>query len=270
MYPDGSTESNGSVKSMKKQAQTEEMDLQGGPYLFIKSPNLQKILMKVHLERYVTAHNWLAEHFQGRPVRILDLACGTGYGSKILSALSEVIGVDISHEVITHANQHQKTPRTTFMVGDAENPKFLDGLGRFDAVVSLATIEHLEDHSRYIHWVRKSLKREGVFVVSFPSTFTRDWNVDHLRDISRQTARDLFRDCGFDIKRTFYQADRLPIRTIIHEARTNEALPAPPLGRWVAYYLRHPDHMARRAYQIIFGGGVLFEHQQYLLSPAGG
>jgi len=252
---------------MKKAAQTEEMDLHGGPYLFIKSPGLQSILMKVHLERYVKAQNWLAEYFQGKPVRILDLACGTGYGSKILSALGEVIGVDNNQEVIHHATDHQKNANTTFVVGDAENHHFLETLGRFDAVVSLATIEHLEDHFRYLHWVRKSLKLGGVFVVSFPSTFTRDWNEDHLRDIPPQTVHDLFRGCGFKIKKAFYQADRLPIQTVIHEARTNKELPAPPLGRWIAYYIRRPDHMIRRVYQIVFGGGVLFAHQQYLLVP---
>jgi SAM-dependent methyltransferase len=247
----------------------EELDSKGGPYLFIKFHGLQSILARVHLERYRMAHEWLAEHFGGRKARILDLACGTGYGSKLLSSVGEVLGVDLDSKVVAHANLHYKTADVSFEVGNADDGRFLDSLGAFDAVVSLATIEHLEDHHRFLAWVKKILRPGGAFVVSFPSTFTRDWAAPHhRRDISRRAARRLFRRCGFEIMRSFYQADRLNTRHIIQEVRTNKELPAPPLGQWIAYYLRRPDHLVRRAYQIIAGGGVLFAHQQYLLFPS--
>ncbi|MFN2273116.1 MAG: methyltransferase domain-containing protein [Anaerolineae bacterium] len=247
----------------------EELCSQGGPYLFIKTSGLQRILIKVHLERYHKAREWLVEHFQGRGVRILDLACGTGYGSRLLASVGEVVGVDMDEEVVEHANRHYKTENTSFEVGNADDVNFLDHLGTFDVVVSLATIEHLEDHYRFLAWVKRILRPGGASIISCPSTFTRDWAAPHhRRDISCRAARRLFQKCGFEIVKAFHQRDRLSVRHILRELRTNEELPAPPLRHWIVYYLRRPDHLLMRAYQIVLGGGILFAHQQYLLFPS--
>lgn len=243
------------------------VSLTEGVYLFIKSKGLRGTLNKINAERYYKARYWLAEHFPARRIRILDLACGTGFGSKILSSLGRVVGVDIDEDAIGYARQNYKDANICFKVGNGDDPGFLQSLGRFDAVASFATVEHLDNHHHFFDWVYGALHRGGAFVVSFPSAFTLDWAAPHhKRDISRAAARHLFRRHGFNIHKNFFQVDRLDMRHIIRESRTNENLPSPSLRKFLSYYLGRPDHFIRRMYQITVGGGVLFAHQQYLLT----
>ncbi len=237
----------------------DEMDL---------SNQMQRLALRNHLERYHVSHDWIAAHFNGRKPRILDLACGTGFGSEILADAGEVVGVDISEESLEYANRNYRDANTSFKLGNADDSKFLETLGEFDAVVSLETVEHLDNHYDYLKWVRKALRPGGALVVSFPCTFTMDWATPHhKRDISLRSARRMFDECGFRILKRFNQTDRLPMHHMLHEARTNPDIPAPPLSQWVKYYLRRPDHMLRRLFQMTAGGGLLLAHQQYLLEP---
>ena len=57
------------------------------------------------------------------------------------------------------------------------------------------------------------------------------------------------------------------MRDLWLEIHENPGIPVPPIKQWIAYYLGHPHHFARRAYQMTFGKGILFEDQEYLLSP---
>ena len=151
----------------------------------------------------------------GKKLRILDLACGTGFGSEVLSEVGDVVGVDISQDSLDYANSNYRNERTTYILGNADDVSFLQSLGKFDAIISLETVEHLADHYEYLRWARQALNPEGVLILSFPSTFTMDWAVPHhKRDITRTQARRLFSDCGFDIKNRFNQADRLGMHVL--------------------------------------------------------
>lgn len=73
-----------------------------------------------HINRY---------HFASRLVRnkeVLDIACGTGYGSDYLikNGAESVIGVDISEEAIDYANNNYKNENLTFIIGDATKLPF--------------------------------------------------------------------------------------------------------------------------------------------------
>jgi 2-polyprenyl-3-methyl-5-hydroxy-6-metoxy-1,4-benzoquinol methylase len=238
-------------------------------YLFIKSNKLQSALAQVHIERYEKARNWIRElHGLPKP-RILDIACGTGYGSEILAEAGEVVGIDLDEETIRFADINKKNREITYMVGDAEDHSFLGTLGKFDCIVSLATIEHLDDHQKYLSWAREALIPGGHLIISFPYTFTLDWAAPHhKRDISKRAARQLFHHCGFTVQKDWFQKRRLKLRNILAEKATNNDLPIPPLYHWITYYLSHPHHFARRLFQMSIGGGILFTQQEYLLTPA--
>lgn len=77
--------------------------------------------------------------------RVLDLACGVGYGSKILAEASHhVVAVDCSDEAIEYAQEHYAHERVSFHCQRAD---WIEGLeaGQFDAVVCFETIEHIEE-----------------------------------------------------------------------------------------------------------------------------
>ena len=73
--------------------------------------------------------------------KFLDLGCGAGYDSKIMSKLgARVTGVDISEKLIEIAKKN--VPACNFYVGDINEP--MTKLGKFDGVVCLATIIHVD------------------------------------------------------------------------------------------------------------------------------
>jgi 2-polyprenyl-3-methyl-5-hydroxy-6-metoxy-1,4-benzoquinol methylase len=91
-----------------------------------------------HVKRYE-----FAKQFINKENTVLDIACGTGYGSKIISSNCKyIIGVDISNEAIQYAINKYKSRNAEFFIGDFFENKFTK-----DIVVSFETIEHISNHS---------------------------------------------------------------------------------------------------------------------------
>ena len=91
--------------------------------------------------RHLVVYDWIAARVGGG--RVLDMACGEGYGSSVLagSALS-VIGLDANQEAYEHARLRYRSANLSFERGMVET---FGELGSFDAVVFLQTIEHVFD-----------------------------------------------------------------------------------------------------------------------------
>lgn len=114
-----------------------------------------------HVSRYVFASALCA----GK--RVLDIACGEGYGSAMLAQVaSDVVGVDIDEASVAHAAASYGREGLRFEVGSCE--KIPAKKGSFDVVVSFETIEHIEDHAAFLREVRRVLRPGGVFVCSTP------------------------------------------------------------------------------------------------------
>jgi 2-polyprenyl-3-methyl-5-hydroxy-6-metoxy-1,4-benzoquinol methylase len=95
----------------------------------------------------------------------LDLFCGNGYGSWLLSSSRIVLGIDGSADAIRQAEAHFRTPRTHFSVGyyPFELP-----VAAFDFVVSLESIEHVADGAALFKALADSLKPGGTLIFSTP------------------------------------------------------------------------------------------------------
>lgn len=114
-----------------------------------------------HLHRYALAMS-LAK---GKSV--LDIACGEGYGSNILSQVAEkVAGVDISEESVNHAQKKYKSRNLSFKVGSTSQIPFPDG--SFDLVVSFETLEHHDEHQQMMNEIKRVLTPTGVLIISSP------------------------------------------------------------------------------------------------------
>lgn len=116
-----------------------------------------------HLHRYAFAKRYV----KGK--KVLDLACGEGYGSYILSEDAEqVIGIDLDGDIINHASSKYIRTNIEFMQGSIlEVP--IEGKGLFDVIVCFEAIEHIEDHKRLLREVKRLLKENGSFIVSTPN-----------------------------------------------------------------------------------------------------
>ena len=98
----------------------------------------------------------------------LDAACGSGYGTKILSyKAKKAIGIDYSNKALLIARLFYHQPKIRYQHMDCYNLKFKDSY--FDKVVSLETIEHLADAELFLAQVQRILKPRGVFIVSTPN-----------------------------------------------------------------------------------------------------
>ena len=115
-----------------------------------------------HIERYKFASDFV------KSKRVLDIACGVGYGSYILSKAGahSVIGCDIMKSNIEYANAHYSDEKTSFLVKDAKVP--IDE-GEFDVVVSFETIEHVDDCYSVLSNLKNSLSENGMLIISSPN-----------------------------------------------------------------------------------------------------
>ena len=133
------------------------LDFTGERYV----PELEGQIALEHLHRYAIARE-LAVHQV-----VLDIACGEGYGSNSLADVaSQVIGVDVDEETVTHARNKYAGNNLVFRHGSAsEIPVESDSI---DLVVSFETIEHHDKHVEMLAEIKRVLKPDGVLVISSP------------------------------------------------------------------------------------------------------
>ena len=104
--------------------------------------------------------------------RVLDIACGVGYGSEILLKqnpnIDKLIGIDIDKESIDYAKANYSFIETSYYVDDALNPELSEKYGTFDAIISFETIEHFHGDNIFIKNLYNLLKPDGTLIISTP------------------------------------------------------------------------------------------------------
>jgi ubiquinone/menaquinone biosynthesis C-methylase UbiE len=118
-----------------------------------------------HWHRYAFARRFVA----GK--RVLDAACGEGYGTALLAkAASTIVGVDIDEATIAHARaRYGDDARVRFVEGSCSELPLPDA--SIDVVVSFETIEHLHDYDqpRMLAEFARVLTPDGIVVISSPN-----------------------------------------------------------------------------------------------------
>ena len=100
--------------------------------------------------------------------RVLDAACGEGYGSALLAGrAAQVTGVDLSPAAVDHATQRYARGNLRFVAGSVTALPLPDA--SVDVVVSFETIEHLEPQAAMLAEFRRVLAADGVLVISSPN-----------------------------------------------------------------------------------------------------
>lgn len=123
-------------------------------------------LFAQHLVRYATVKDLVG----GK--RVLDVACGAGYGARLLSdwGAAEVVGVDKSAEAIATAVRLFDGPGRRFLEGDAEClATLLETEAPFDVIVSFETVEHLVHPERLLEALGRLRAPNGSVAISCPN-----------------------------------------------------------------------------------------------------
>lgn len=95
--------------------------------------------------------------------RLLDVACGPGYGAGAAAARgAEALGIDFADSMVAEATR--KFPGIKFQTDDAEKLSFEDDT--FDAVICPFGLAHMEDPDSAIREAFRVLKNKGRYAFS--------------------------------------------------------------------------------------------------------
>jgi 2-polyprenyl-3-methyl-5-hydroxy-6-metoxy-1,4-benzoquinol methylase len=153
-----------------------------------------QIRLQEHLRRYAAIRRFIYG-------RVLDFACGCGYGTHLLATnpeISTIVGVDKDEESIKWAGQEYETTKCKFLCQDVTTLN-----QKFDTLVSLETIEHFEDNSIY-HSVIENCQIDQI-IISYPNKKSTHFNPFHVRDLNIQQVCNVFQD--FILYHTFVLGD---------------------------------------------------------------
>ena len=148
------------------------------------TPECVREIWYEHWHRYVFARGFV------RGKRVLDAACGEGYGSALLAGeASSVLGMDLDEAAIAHARaRYGERANLRFMSGDCTA---LDlPAASLDVVVSFETLEHVHAQQALIAGFARVLTDDGVLLVSSPDKRTYSdisgfRNEFHVRELYR-------------------------------------------------------------------------------------
>tara|TARA_B100000161_G_scaffold177678_1_gene127812 strand:+ start:469 stop:1197 length:729 start_codon:yes stop_codon:yes gene_type:complete len=99
-------------------------------------------------------------------IRILDIGCGGGLLCEPLSKLgAEVVGIDASEKNIKIAKLHSRENnlKINYFCASPENFKIK---GKFDVILNMEIVEHVENVNFFLNQSTKFLKKKGLMFVA--------------------------------------------------------------------------------------------------------
>jgi 2-polyprenyl-3-methyl-5-hydroxy-6-metoxy-1,4-benzoquinol methylase len=138
-----------------------------GERVIPKLMNSDNGLLREHIKRYEFASEFVSG-------RVLDIACGVGYGTQILmerdnlGKIEHILGVDNDIETIEYAKINYPNEKVSYLVKDATEEGLVTKLDSFDTIISFETLEHVEKDELFIRNLQSLLKPSGKLIISTP------------------------------------------------------------------------------------------------------
>lgn len=119
--------------------------------------------------RYEHLHRYFFSSQFTKNKKVLDLACGEGYGSSILARTAKlVIGLDIDKETINNAQKKYSSQENLRFIKDSMiDIKLLEE--KFDVVICFEALEHIIEHDKLMKQIKKLLFPSGILLISTPN-----------------------------------------------------------------------------------------------------
>lgn len=166
------------------------------------TPNISEI-RRDHVARYEFAAKQIPTHS-----RVIDFACGIGYGSRILSechGYTDVFAFDVDVETLKYATDNYSHPSLFYFQADGNCPPELPAA---DLAVSFETIEHIENPRPLL----KALRSAPRLIASVPNEDVMPWQREdgattmfHFRHYTKAQFVALLHECGWEVREWYGQ-----------------------------------------------------------------
>ncbi len=177
----------------------------------------QRTIANTYVKRYIVPHAFMYQKYlAGKMINlvkpkglILDNGCGPGFFCKYFLKDYDVVGIDVSEDMLVHARENLKK----VVQGNAESLPFPDN--NFNTVFARSLIHHLENPQRGVNEIFRVLKNNGR--VLFADTFctpvsyiprkilslTSFFSKDH-KNLKEGELVNLIKDSGLKIEKIEY------------------------------------------------------------------
>jgi len=204
--------------------------------------------IELHLERYAFARRHLV------PGTLLDMACGVGYGTAALASgnphVSTAVGVDVSQAAVDYARRRYENGHISFESADALT--YAPGV-RFDNIVSLETVEHVEDPVMLFARFSELLAPGGRLIASVPVTPSVDANPHHKSNFTVATFQRLAAPHALKLLGRLDQTQ--PFNPVALARKTEPRAHGMRRGM-TRFYIEHPSHFFLRLWSTLADGFV--------------
>lgn len=181
--------------------------------LFIRHPSWNtKEPNQDESKRWDIIETYINNQYQNnQKLDILDLGCGRGWLSNLLSKYGKVTGIEPVEKVVDYARKI--FPEINFLAGSTDELLERNLENNFDLIVCSEVIEHVqnEDKAKFVKDINRLLVDGGICIISTPrKEIQLEWlkdrnNTQPIEDwISESDLKKIFDENGFtrtDVKR---------------------------------------------------------------------
>lgn len=127
-------------------------------------------------DAHVVRYQWACSYIKSGD-RVLDAACGLGYGAHVIRSLTQaakLVGIDGSEYAVNYATHSYASAAAgiEYQIGLLPNVLSSYEDGSFDVIISFETMEHVENPRLLLHEFYRLLTPGGRVIVSVPN----DWS----------------------------------------------------------------------------------------------
>lgn len=133
---------------------------------------------------------------------ILEVGCGIGNFTQLLKQYGKVWAIDIDNNYISQTKE-SVNGQVKVGIGDIEIGSYFFGSQKFDSIICLNVLEHINDDKKALENLYKLLKADGFLILLVPShqfLFGQiDKSIGHIRRYSKKDLEDHLKGIGFKL-----------------------------------------------------------------------